>query len=91
MLQVKNHGGEVLTLNEWVYYTDTNSNGKEVELLALSCEECTIATNSPTFIGQFLKMIEFFSENDMIVHRIEVIEDINPKTNRTFYNVSYID
>lgn len=89
--QVKNHGGEVFNLESWVYYTDSNNNGKEVELLAMKTSECILTTNSATFIEQFNKMINYFDENGLSVNRIEVIENVNPKTGRTFFNVSYVD
>ncbi len=87
--QIKNHGGETLTLKNWVRYNDVNTNGNEVELLAIQCEECTVATNSKTFIDGFMKMVEYFAEDG--VKHFEVIEDTNKKNNRTFYQCSYVD
>lgn len=88
--KIKEAGGEVLTLKGFIHYTDVNSNGDEVELLSINTEEGVYATNSKTFIAQFLDLMDYSEKEDMPVHRFEVLED-KSKAGRTFYQCSYVD
>lgn len=85
--KIKEVGGEVLTVTDWVLYTDKNNKGDLVNLLAIKCEEGCFATNSATFIQQFTEIVDFF---DGSFSRIEVLEETS-KNGRTFYQCSYVD
>lgn len=86
--KIKEVGGETFSLKGYVHYTDINSKGDEVELLAISCEEGNFATNSKTFIDQFIEMVNYFNEEG--VKHFTVVEQTS-KNGRTFYQCAYVD
>ena len=81
----------------YVYYSDVNSKGDDIELLTISCEDGTIyGTNSKTFIEAFNKIINDLGDpdpdsgEDGWVGELMIIKDIS-KNNRTFFTCDMIN
>lgn len=49
-----------ITANDWLFYTDVNSKGLEVNVLVVSADDGLYSTISPTFINEFLDMTDAF-------------------------------
>lgn len=76
-----------LKYESFILYTDINSDGDEVELLSIKCEEGVYATNSKTFIDGFKRALEIFDDDESEINIINVIPG-KSKNNRTFYQCS---
>ena len=63
-----------LEIKAWCLYEDTNKDGELQEILAvLTPENETFATNSQTFIRDFLRMVDLFNESGETVDAIKVV------------------
>jgi hypothetical protein len=68
----------------WCLYKDLNSEGEEQTILAIATPENEVfATNSPTFIEDFVKMQDMFTDNGDTVSAIKVINGTS-KAGREF-------
>lgn len=80
---------QTLDIVAWAIYTDTNSNGEEVELFAMRTDDGeTYATNSSTFIAAFRDILDVFDPDE--IKRIKVLSGTS-KNNRTFVTCAYAD
>ena len=74
-------------IKAWCIYTDTDSNGNEVELFAMRTEEDeSYATNSPTFISAFRGILDVFEPDE--IKRLKIMSGTS-KNNRTYITCSY--
>ena len=79
---------QVLDLAAWAIYTDTDKDGKEVELFAMLTEDGDkFATNSATFIAAFREILDIFEPGE--VKRLKVMNGVS-KNNRTFVTCAYV-
>ena len=80
--------GQVLDLAAWAIYTDTDKDGKEVELFAMLTEDGDkFATNSATFIAAFREILDIFEPGE--VKKLKVMNGVS-KNNRTFVTCAYV-
>ncbi len=74
-------------LKAWCIYTDTDADGKEVELFAMRTEEDeSYATNSPTFIAAFRDILDVFDPEE--IKRLKIMSGTS-KNNRTYITCAY--
>jgi hypothetical protein len=73
----------------WCLYNDVNSKDEEQTILAIATPENEVfATNSPTFVEDFLKMWDVFGESGVPVTAVKVISG-QSKAGRTFITCVY--
>lgn len=71
----------------FVYYTDEKQDGSEIQVLSILTEEGAIATNSQTFIPQFLEAYDMLDGDFQF---FEVVET-STKSGRTCYQFAVVD
>lgn len=80
---------QIIEVEAWAIYKDTNSKGEEQEILSIKTPESEIfATNSATFKDDFKKMNELFESMGEEVHAIKVISGMS-KNDRKFITCVY--
>jgi hypothetical protein len=73
----------------WCIYTDVNSKGEEQTILSIATPENEVfATNSPTFIEDFVKMQDMFAACGEPVNAVQVISGTS-KAGREFITCVY--
>lgn len=66
--------GAVLTLTSWVLYTDVNSKGDEVTLMAMTTDDGkAYCTNSATFCKDFGNAVDMYKQFGEEFTKIQVI------------------
>lgn len=93
--KMQDAAGMVLRIKEFVFFEDVKKDKKGEEVTSTICsimaEDGTCyATNSPTFVRDFLDMLEMFEEFGEQVHSILVLQKVS-KAGRTFITASYND
>ena len=90
--KLKEVAGQEFTIDSYIFYSDINNKGEEVDLLAISTKEGTyFATNSLTFISDFAGILDNLGEpGDEWEGVIKIYED-KSKNDRTFYQCSMVD
>lgn len=78
----------VLSVTNYCEYVDIDSKGKEQHLLSLKTDSGYFATNSETFIRNFLKIADLFEEEGII--NIVKVSGIT-KNDKPFVNVTLAD
>lgn len=74
-------------LTAWALYTDTDKDGKEVELFSMLTDDgVSYATNSQTFIRAFRDILDIFEPSE--VKRLKIFTGTS-KNNRTFVTCAY--
>lgn len=83
--------GEVVGCDHWVLYEDVNEDNVPQEILVLmdSAGE-RWATNSPTFIKDFVKAVDFFAAYNIPVTKVSVISG-KSKNNREFITCEFAE
>ena len=81
--------GQVVDIEAWIIYQDVNKDGDMQKILSiLTPEGETLATNSATFMGDFERLMDLFSQNNETVKRVEIISGTS-KAGRQFVTVKY--
>lgn len=82
--------GQRLEVAAFAVYEDVDKKtGEPQNILAIKTPEGEVfATNSPTFIEEFEKMVDFFGDHDMRVDSIEVFTGTS-KAGRDFISCTY--
>ena len=81
--------GQVVDIEAWIIYQDVNKDGEMQKILSiLTPEGETLATNSATFMGDFERLMDLFSQNNETVKRVEIISGTS-KAGRQFVTVKY--
>lgn len=90
--KMKDVVGQRIELSHWAVYEDVNKKTGEVQNILAICtpENETFATNSPTFIDDFLSMMELFTEAGETVPAITVTSGTS-KAGREFITCMYSD
>ena len=79
----------IIEIDSWVIYTDVDSNGAEQEILSIKDIFGEVsATNSPTFIREFKRMVQLFETNNEKVEKIKLVKGTS-KAGRQFITCSY--
>lgn len=88
--RMKDAIGQRIELSKWVVYEDENKKTGEMQkILAIATPEGeTFATNSPTFINDFLDMMELFTGAGELVPAI-IVESGISKAEREFITCVY--
>lgn len=88
--KMKNAAGQRLEVASYALFEDVDKKSGELQqILAIQTPEGEVfATNSPTFIEEFVKMVDFFAEFGMIVDSIKVVSGVS-KSGREFISVVY--
>lgn len=71
----------------FVYYSDMKQDGSELQVLSILTEDGPIATNSQTFIPQFLEAYDMLNGD---FTKFEVVET-STKSGRTCYQFAVVD
>jgi hypothetical protein len=80
---------QTMDVDIWCIYTDTNSEGKEVELFSMrNTDGETYATNSGTFIAAFRDILDVFEPDE--IKRLKIMSGTS-KNNRTFITCAYTE
>lgn len=90
--KMKDIKGQRLEVDCWCIYEDVQkSTGAVQEILAIKTPEGEIfATNSPTFIDDFMRMWDLFTQSGETVHAVNVISGTS-KAGREFITCSFAD
>lgn len=81
--------GTVLEIDCFVLYEDAGSDGTINEILSIKTLDGEVrATNSPTFIREFMRMQDLFTSNGEKVEKVKVINGTS-KAGRTFFTCTY--
>jgi hypothetical protein len=87
--KMKDAVSQEIEVSTWCVYKDTNSKNEEQTILSIATPENEVfATNSPTFIEDFLKMQTLFTESGEVVKSIKVING-QSKAGREFITCVY--
>ena len=87
--KMKDVVSQEIELAAWCMYKDLNSKDEIQTILSISTSENEVfATNSPTFIEDFLKMQTVFEESGEKVNSIKVISGMS-KAGREFITCVY--
>ena len=88
--KMKNAAGQRLEVASYALYEDVDKKTGELQqILAIQTTEGEVfATNSPTFIEEFVKMVDFFAGFGMVVDAIKVVSGVS-KGGREFISVVY--
>lgn len=74
----------VLEMLAWVEYEDVNvKTGELMQLLSIETPTGVYATNSQTFINEFMSIVKMFEETGEILDRIKLIHGVS-KAGRRF-------
>lgn len=90
--KMKDCKGQRIEFEAWAVYQDTNrKSGELMEILAIRTPEGeTFATNSPTFINDFLSMWDLFYDMGETVKAI-IVTSGTSKAGREFITCTYSD
>lgn len=89
--KMKDVKGANITVSEWCIYEDTDKDDKPQTILSILTKEGKIfATNSRTFINDFVKMWELFEECGETVNSINVTSGFS-NANREYITCVYAD
>lgn len=84
MGKMKDVVGQELEIEAWVKYEDADKNGEVKEILSIQTKDGdTVATNSPTFISDFSRMVSLFKQSGEELKAVEVMEGTS-KAGRKF-------
>lgn len=89
--RVSENDGALMRVDAWALYRDTDKDGNTREILSILDNEVgVVATNSLTFIGDFIEIIEMCMDYGEEVQHIKISSGTS-KAGRTFYTCVYID
>lgn len=89
--KVSDNDGMLLQVDAWALYKDTDKDGNTREILSILDNEIgAVATNSVTFIRDFMEITEMCADCDVEVHHIKISSGMS-KAGRKFYTCVYVD
>lgn len=89
--RVSDNDGALLQVDAWVLYNDTDAIGNTREILSILDNEVgAIATNSATFIRDFMEITEMCLDYGVEVQHVK-ISSATSKAGRKFYTCVYVD
>lgn len=89
--KMKDAKGANLSVSAWCVYEDEDKDGKNQYILSILTKEGEIfATNSKTFIDDFVKMWDLFAECGETVNSINVVSGFS-KANREYITCVFAD
>lgn len=89
--RVSDNDGALVQVNAWALYNDTDSIGNTREILSILDNEVgAVATNSATFIRDFMEIIEMCKNCGVEVQHVKISSGTS-KSGRKFYTCVYVD
>lgn len=89
--RVSDNEGALVQVDAWALYKDTDKDGNEREILSILDEEVgAVATNSATFIRDFMEITEMCEDFGMEVKHVKISSGTS-KAGRKFYTCVYSD
>lgn len=89
--KVSENDGALLQVDAWALYYDTDKDGIRREILSILDNEAgAIATNSATFIRDFMEITEMCLDCGVEVHHVKISSG-KSKSGRKFYTCVYVD
>lgn len=89
--KVSDNDSALVQVDAWVLYNDTDKDGNTREILSILDNEVgAIATNSATFICNFMEIIEMCMDCGVEVQHVKISSGTS-KAGRKFYTCVYVD
>lgn len=89
--RVSDNEGALVQVDAWVLYNDTDSIGNVREILSILDNEVgVVATNSVTFIRDFMEIVEMCADCSVEPRHVKISSGTS-KAGRKFYTCIYVD
>lgn len=89
--KVSDNDGALVQVDAWALYKDTDKDGNTREILSILDNEVgAVATNSATFIGDFMEITKMCADCGVEVHHVKISSGTS-KAGRKFYTCVYVD
>lgn len=89
--KVSDNEGALVQVDAWVLYNDTDKDGNTREILSILDNEVgAVATNSATFIRDFMEITEMCMNFGVEVQHVKIASGTS-KAGRKFYTCVYVD
>lgn len=89
--RVSDNEGALVQVDAWALYNDTDKDGNTREILSILDNEVgAVATNSATFIRDFIEVTEMCMDCGVEVQHIKISSGTS-KAGRKFYTCVYVD
>ncbi len=89
--KVSDNDGALVQVDAWALYNDTDKDGNTREILSILDNEVgAIATDSATFIRNFMEIIEMCMDCGVEVQHVKISSGTS-KAGRKFYTCVYVD
>lgn len=89
--KLSDNDGALVQVDEWALYNETDKDGNTREILSILDNEVgAVATNSVTFIRNFIEITEMCEDCEVEVHHIKISSGTS-KAGRKFYTCVYVD
>lgn len=89
--KVSDNEGALVQVNAWVLHADTDKDGNTREILSILDNEVgAVATNSATFIRDFMEITEMCKDCGVEVQHVKISSGTS-KAGRKFYTCVYVD
>lgn len=89
--KVSENDGALVQVDAWAVYKDTDKDGNTREILSILDNEVgAVATNSATFIRDFMEIIKMCADCGVEVHHVKISSGTS-KAGRKFYTCVYVD
>lgn len=89
--KVSDNEGALLQVDAWVLYNDTDKDGNTREILSILDNEVgAVATNSATFIRDFMEITEMCADSGVEPRHVKISSGTS-KAGRKFYTCIYVD
>lgn len=89
--RVSDNEGALVQVDAWMLYTDTDKDGNTREILSILDNEVgAVATNSVTFIRDFMEITDMCEDCGVKVQHIKISSGTS-KAGRKFYTCVYVD
>lgn len=89
--KLSDNDGVLVQVDAWALYKDTDKDGNTREILSILDNEIgAVATNSVTFIRDFMEITEMCADCGVEVHHVKISSGTS-KAGRKFYTCVYMD
>lgn len=89
--KVSDNDGALIQVDEWVLYKDSDRDGNTHDLLSILDNEAgVVATNSQTFIRNFMEIVDMCQSCGVEVRHVKISSGTS-KAGRRFYKCVYVD
>lgn len=89
--KLSDNDSALVQVDAWALYNDTDKDGNTREILSILDNEIgAVATNSVTFIRDFMEITEMCADCGVEVHHVKISSGTS-KAGRKFYTCVYVD